>query len=151
MSFYQRILRKSVPFLKEDETVLAAFRAKSNWHVSAALSGAVEGYSHLKDVQKDNEEINAQKANFPYAGLMIILLTHKRLLIWKRHLIWGTTKEFMGDYPINNILNVKLSNEKGLGDRISFTLSSSHKIKVYGRRKDGTKEFINQIKALLKK
>jgi len=152
--------------LDPGETILIGLRAKAAWNISAAIqgglsgasSGAVSGASGLPfsgistgSSKKEQETKLAEQSGFPYPGSMAIALTNKRLLVWKRSILFGYLQEYQGDYQINKIDSIKLFNEKGLGDRLLIKLTDSHTIRIYAVRKDGTKDFVEQLKNLINK
>ena len=146
--------------LIEGENIIIAIRAKPAWNLAAAAQGAMtaassnatgpSGSTGNIGSKKDQEEASAAKSGFPYPGSMAIVLTNKRLLIWERSKLWGYVKSYTGDFKISDIESVKMVNSKGMGDRFLLKLKDQNAIRVYGKRKDGTKLFKEELAKTLK-
>ncbi len=150
--------------LAPGEELLVGIRAKPAWTIGAAMAGAasgaasgavagatgspVSGVNSGSGSPRQREEEAARLASFPYPSSMAIGLTSERLLVWKRSLLFGYLQEYQGDFPLGEIESVKKFNERGLGDRILIKLKTGHTIRIYGVRKDGTKEFVDHLKSM---
>ena len=155
--FSRKIEQLANPILGDVEHIIVAIRAKPPWNISAAMAGGISasttgttgvGFNTGSSDQskRAKEEKSALKSNFPYPASMAIVLTNKRVLMWERSILWGYIKTFTGDFEIDKIKSVRLFNERGFGDRILFHLKDENSVRVYGKRKDGTKKFVEELK-----
>ena len=151
--------------LAEGESYLWGLRAKPPWNVKAAFAGAMAGASagaiggssdipvavgRLPDTGKAAEEEKAAACGFPYPGSMAVALTDRRLLIYARSILFGYLKDFAGDFLLERIESVKMFNEKGMGDRFLIKLEEGDPIRIYGVRRDGTKDFLELLREAIK-
>ena len=97
------------------------------------------------------EVARAEEAGFPYSGCMAIAVTNKRLLIYERGRLLGGLKDYLGDFSLDHFESVRMSNQKGMGDMFMIRLKDGKEpIRIYGVRKDDTKEFNEKLQECLK-
>lgn len=158
------ILNKTEKYYRDllelNENTIHGIRARADWYVSAQLKGAVAGATagavtgalggtasigSIGNLRKPEEGKSGESIEFPLTGQMTLILTDSRIIVLERGLLFGFVKGVKGYVYLNRIKNVKMTNEKGLGDLITIDLNS-YSVKFFGRRSDGTTEFVLALK-----
>lgn len=137
--------QRCAELLADGEEFLAAVRAKPKWAVSAAVSGAGGASPDRADspaARKQRKEIaDAESVGFPYPKSCALALTDRRIIVHERSAAFGTVKEHVGDVALTDIQEVRVSDEKGLGDRFRFVMPGDVHVDLYARKKDDSAVF----------
>ncbi len=159
-NYTEKLKQKAQEILQGDEPLLIGVRAMADGVQAAQMSGAMSGamstvsgtfsFGASSAGDKMSEAQNrAEKVEFPHAPFIAIGLTDRRILVWERGKLFQGLKEILGDFPLDRIVKVRGTDNKGLGWRVTIHLKGEKKpIKIDVHKRDNPKDFVGRLRAI---
>ena len=138
--FRKRVLHAGRDVIQPGEPVLATVRAATEGSPLGALGGVL-----LLTVLAADARSDAEAKGFPASMNMILAVTDRRLLVFRRRLFGRTgSRSFRGHVPLEWLSGVTLE-RRGLSPRLRFALTSGVEVTFTTYRVDRPNVFVETV------
>ncbi|HYT77663.1 MAG TPA: hypothetical protein VEQ37_00065 [Actinomycetota bacterium] len=143
MSDYAQELERYVAsVLVPGERPLASVRAMPVGPFGGSMgifAGAVVG-AVVQAVAISRSVKRARLSRFPIAGRMAVAITDRRILVWRRGGVLGSTTKLIGEVPLTRVASIEVEPVPGRS-KLTFVFRDAQKVTVEADKRDSPERF----------